>query len=326
MATLPAQIQRQIDQADAILKTVNSAPEPAQSPVAEPAVSVQPPEAEAPAAAPTAPTEDAPRKDTEETWEARYKTLQGMHNRSARDFREMKAQFDALSAQVNTLAAENNELKKAQPPAQPLVDPKDSEVFGSDLVEMVTRVAERMFGNAAQALDKRISALEGRLTGTTKAVAQTAESVFLTDLKSQVPDYEAINQDEQFLLWLGEEDPVYGVPRQQALTVAAEKLDAARVAKIFLAFKATRATPQQKTTAAAQLERQTSPAPSATAQPQLRTQPGYITTADVRAFYDDVRLGKFKGRADEQAHMEAVINSALAQNRIVDRVPRNANI
>lgn len=321
MATLPAQIQRQVDHAEALLTQVNGPAEPAQTTVEAVAAPVAPPpEVEAPAAAPTPPTNTPARKDTEETWEHRYKTLQGMHNRNMAD---MRTRLDQLAAQNEAL---NQQVKESSaPPAKPetMVDPKDSEVFGQDLVDMVTRVAERMFGSAVQAFDKRIGAIESRLTGTTQAVAQTAESVFLANLKERVPDYEAINTDQDFLLWLGEEDPVYGVPRQRALTSAAEALDANRVAKIFLAYKALTAQAAPKTAPTSQLERQTSPSPSGTAPPQLRTQLNYITTADVNAFYEDVRKGKYRGRESERQQLEQTINNALAQNRIVDRVPRN---
>jgi hypothetical protein len=43
-----------------------------------------------------------------------------------------------------------------------------------------------------------------------------------------------------------------------------------------------------------------------------------ITIQQVEAFYKDVQRGLYRGREAEMAQQEAVINAALAENRIVD--------
>jgi hypothetical protein len=43
-----------------------------------------------------------------------------------------------------------------------------------------------------------------------------------------------------------------------------------------------------------------------------------ITIQQVEAFYRDVQRGLYRGRDEELAQAEAVINAALAENRIVD--------
>ena len=45
------------------------------------------------------------------------------------------------------------------------------------------------------------------------------------------------------------------------------------------------------------------------------SKPSY-TTADIAAFYDDIRKGKFKGREDERAKIERDIFAAQAEGRI----------
>lgn len=322
MSKLPRRIQEQLNQANALL----SAADPAQveqvavapvEPAPEPATPV---EAATPAQAP-APT-PAVQSDPEEKWEARYKTLQGMHNRNIED---MKGRLRAVEQQNQQLAAQlDNATKALQTSQKP--DPKDAEVFGQDLVEMVQRVAENMFGAAAKQIDERLNVIERKLNGTTQAVAQTAEEIFLNRLKEAVPDYVAINSDPDFLSWLAEIDDVYGLPRQSALTQAAEALDADRVAKVFKAFIATktaRATPPvepqpepTQRSAASELERQIAPSTVAS-NPVPTGQPTTFRVADVQQFYNDVRLGKYRGREQEAEVIEARINTALAEGRIV---------
>lgn len=321
MSKLPKRIQAQLDQADALLTAANQAQaapvsaapiEPAPVPV-EPVV--EPPVAQAPAPTP------APAGDPEEKWEARYKTLQGMHNRNMED---MKARLRAIEQQNEQLAAQLT-AQKTEPVPSASPDPKYADVFGQDLVEMVERVAESRFGAAAKQMDERLAAIEQKLTGTTKAVAQTAEDVFLARLKEAVPDYVEINGNQDFLDWLAESDEVYGVPRQSALTNAAEALDVDRVAKVFKAFKAL-STPATIAPAAApvapvrtvasELERQIAPSTVASA-PVPTSQPITFRVGDVQAFYNDVRLGKYRGREQEAAAIEARINTALAEGRIL---------
>lgn len=322
MSKLPKRIQAQLEQADAMLSAANTAQaEPVNvapvEPTPAPVEPVEPPVAQAPAPTP------APQGDPEEKWEARYKTLQGMHNRNMED---MKTRLRAIEQQNEQLAAQLSAQKTAPvPSASP--DPKYADVFGQDLVEMVQRVAENMFGAAAKQIDDRLAAVEQKLTGTTKAVAQTAEDVFLARLKEAVPDYVEINGNQDFLDWLAEIDEVYGVPRQSALTSAAEALDVVRVANVFKAFKGLSAkapaptpvpptpTPPVRNTAS-ELERQIAPSTVASA-PVPTNQQQAFRVADVQTFYNDVRLGKYRGREQDAAAIEARINTALAEGRIL---------
>ncbi len=336
MNNLPKQVRLQVEQADQLLAAVNvppaeppappatvPEPAPAPEPAAAPAADVQP---GAPAQAP-APAATAPSGDPEKTWEARYKTLQGMHNRNIADMRQrmqaLEQERDALKAQQASKPAD----KPADKPEVTL-DPKDAETFGADLVGMAKRVAETVATAVTAKFEARIAALEQQQSGTSRAVAQTAEDVFLARLRQLVPDYAAQNEDESFLAWLAEVDPVYGVPRQEGLNAATQALDADRTARIFLAYRATvapvaaapEAAPRQP--ASQSLERQVAPGASAQPAPlQPQSEPP-ISTADVRRFYDDVRRGVYRGRQEEMLRNEAAINKALAEGRILDSVPR----
>lgn len=321
MSKLPKRIQAQLDQANAML----TAAEPAQAvaeptpvvvePQPEPVALVEPaPAAPTPAPAPT----PAVQRDPEETWEHRYRTLQGMHNKNVEDLKNRLHNFEQQNRQM---AAQLEALNKAAA-TPPTPDPKDVETFGQDLVEMVQRQVEHMLSRAAKQIDERLNAFEQKLTGTTKAVEQTAEEIFLSRLKEQVPNYAEINSNQDFLNWLAEIDDVYGLPRQSALTNAANALDVDRVAKVFKAFLAT-ITPAPVSpapaaparTAASDLERQIAPSTVATA-PTASAQTQNFTVSDVQAFYNDVRLGKYRGREQEAAEIEVRINRALAEGRI----------
>lgn len=317
---LPPRVQADLEAADALLAQMQNPSPPDEEdaspaapvvtddvPPAAPAVASAPPAPEPPVAAPAPPTEN---------WEHKYRTLQGMHNRNMEVYRDRTERLETQVAELN------RKLEAAKQPSTPPAPPedttKDAEVFGTDLVDMVKRTVNGMFGALAQQFNTRLSAVEAHLQGTSQSVAQTADEVFLGRLGALVPDYEAVNQDPDFLAWLGEVDPVYGLPRQAALTAASEARDVNRVAGIFVAFKATKSAPitAPAPTPAASLERQVAPRASGSAPATQQTKP-IFSTAQVQQFYRAVQRGEYRGREAEAQRLEDQFNEALAEGRIL---------
>jgi hypothetical protein len=304
MATLPAQIQRDLDRANAFLNPpqdaqVASPPAPG---VPVEATQVQPP---APPPAPVPPSED---------WEHKYRTLQGVNQRHTAD---LKQRITDLEAHIEQLA---RAPVAAPATVAPTLNPQDAETFGADLVEMVRRTAQAEGGATVRELQGRIAQLEQQLAGSTAVASKTADEVFYERLEKMVPDWETVNKDEGFLAWLAEIDPMYGTPRQAALTSAGNARDVNRVATVFNTYKGQ--VPAQPKPATRQ-EPQVSPQSSGNGathlspEAQAGTKP-VITIQQVEAFYRDVARGMWRGREQEMAQHEAVINAALAENRIVD--------
>jgi hypothetical protein len=247
-----------------------------------------------------------------ETWQQRYRSLQGVIASQAREHKEQLAQMDQRIQQL--LAAQ----PKPETPRPP-VNPQDAETFGEDLVEMVRRTAEGMAGSTVKELNGRIAVLEQQLAGASAVASKTADEVFYERLTQLVPDWQAVNKDDGFLGWLAEIDPMYGQPRQAALTAAGNARDVDRVAYVFNAYRGT--VPETPKPASRQ-EPQVSPHTSGNGGVQVLQQAAagqqVITIQQVEAFYKDVQRGLYRGREAEMAQQEAVINAALAENRIVD--------
>ena len=304
---LPTQIQQQLDAAESLLQRSNALVE---TPAPEPVET-------APAAPVTTSVETPPAKPAVDEFRQKYLSLQGVH----RSFEDKIRNLEREKAQIAS------QLEAAQrTPDQPTpANPQDAETFGSDLVEMVQRVAETMFGTAAKNIDARLGAIEQRLEGTVQHVTKTSEESFYERLAVAVPDYATINTDDGFLAWLGDEDGISGTPRQNALTTAGEALDVGRVAKVFLAYKATLALVEvsaAKPSAAAQLAKQVSPSSAASPAPRNPAK-NTFTVAEVQSFYRDVQSGKYRGREAEATSLEASINLALSEGRIVERTARH---
>lgn len=319
---LPRAIQAQLEQANALLEAANKPPEapapaePAQVAAPEPAPEPAPAAPE-PQATPEPQAQSHPQPDP---WEQRYKTLQGLFNREVPSLqtkvKDLESQLQEAVARLNKAA--DDKAKPAEPD-KPAADPRDVENFGSDLVEMVQRVAQRMLGAAATelqtkatSLEQRLAQLEQALKGTTQTVAVTAEQAFFDRLTKLVPEWEAINANQAFLAWLAEVDPMLGHPRQSALDAAQQTLNADRAAAVFKTFAATLpAAPK-----ANPLDKQVSPKGSASAAPAAPAQPVIYTQQQVVDFYNAKRRGEFRGREKEAQQIEAELNLAISEGRV----------
>ena len=275
-------------------------------------------QAPAPAPVPTAPVVETPPQVSE--FEQRYRTLKGKYDaevpRLNQTVAELRSERDSTGSRLTQL---ENELRQLREKPAAVLDPKDVESFGADLVEMVRRQASAELDSAVKAhigaMVERITRLEQGLTGVSQATAVSAEQQFRAALKQAVPDFEAINASDAFLEWLGEEDEVYGVPRQEALTRSGSNLDVARTASIFNAFKRTKVVPP--VVQANELASQLTPSRSGSSAPPAAVNTVMISQSSITQFYNDVRRGVYDGREAEAQRIETEINLALQSGRVV---------
>lgn len=305
--TLPKSVQLQLEAAEALQAQLN-----APAPVAAGETTQVAP---APVVAP------APPAPPQEDWEQKFRTLQGKYHAEVPQVtaknKTLEAQVIALTEQVQALT---KATQQAKPPEKPPVDPRDVEQFGQDLVEMVTRNAQATITRMADAvsgelnkLSQRVSQLEGNVNSVVEDTAQTKEAKFYEELAKAVPEWQQINQSAAFHRWLETVDPVYGVPRQTALTTAHDRLDGARVVAIFNQFLETVVpTPTLDSQTA---PRTTNAAPATAPAPATQRT---ITSRDVEAFYRDVTRGKYRQDPEGQLRREAEINAAIAEGRVIN--------
>lgn len=334
MNNLPTAVRKQLESIDAMYVDPSAAPGDEQPQSEEPSEGAPAPAAEvaeqhgdgqpatAPAQEPTdapaapAPTPAATTKDDAAVWEQRYKTLQGMVNQTSAD---QKARLKEAQAQIAEL---NKQLAQAKAEKTQPIDPKLIETFGEEMLTMVREVVKAEAAQTINSLQSRLDGVETRLDGTADVVTGTAEGLFLERLRQLDPGYESQNTDAGFIAWLQEPDPVYGVPRQQALDSAVQNLDAQRVASVFRAYRdqtapAPAAAPAAPASARARLEKQVSPRTNAGSPPTtLPAAKKVYSQSEVAAFYDDIAKGRYRGRDDDMAREEAAINQAIAEGRV----------
>lgn len=316
---LPRVIQDQIDQADALVAQMNGQPapnadtdpKPDPDPVPDPEPQPQPISQE---------TDPKPTPDvSEETWQSKFFALKGKYDA---EVPRLHSQMREMSQQVQTLMTEAAVAKAQQKPdvapAKTLITEQDKEAFGSDLLDLIDRATEqKLAGNRdleAQ-LRAEINELKGKLGNVTERQVVSDKDRYEASLSAQVPDWEAMNVDQGFLTWLAEVDPVYGMPRQYALTNAYESLDANRTATIFKQYKATIA-PTQRQQPNRELQRQVAPTRSHTSSaPATSAADKRIYSAqDIDTFYSDWRRGMVD--ENEAVQIERDIHAAINEGRI----------
>lgn len=312
--SLPKAIQKQVEEADAMVAQMTGQPPQGETP---PAPDPQP--APEPAPQPNVSQEPNPQPTvSEETWQAKFFTLKGKYDA---EVPRLHAQMKELNTQVQQLITEAANAKAAPVTTEPvksLITEQDKEAFGSDLLDLIDRATEAKvaeFRTRETKLQAEIAELKGKVGRVDETVGVSSKEMFLDRLAKQVPDWEALNVDQGFLAWLAEVDPVYGLPRQSALTNAYEMLDAVRTANIFKQYKSTLApSPQQITNQ--ELQRQVAPTRSrSTSAPASNPNESRIfTQGEISRFYEEWRRGLLEN--DEAVRMEKEIHAAIAEGRV----------
>lgn len=316
--SLPRAVQQQVEEADALVAQLNGT-QPANPDTGEPIVQPPQPDPE-PQPQPISQETNPKPAVPEETWEQRYHSLKGKFDA---EVPRLYAQVREMNDQIKQLVADNAVLK-SQPaapttpaPAKTLITEQDKEAFGSDLIDLIDRATEQKLAGSRDLeaqLRAEINELKGKLGNVSERQVVSDKDRYETALTTAVPDWQALNVDQGFLVWLAEVDPVYGMPRQYALNNAYESLDATRTANIFNQYKKAIAPAPQPgkpnlQSQVAPTRSRTSPAPT---NPNVDKR--VYTQQDIDAFYSDWR----RGLIDEAqaVQIENDIHAATTEGRI----------
>ena len=322
---LPKAVQQQLEEADRIVADINGEKTGEDSSETNPVnqqvdqdIQADPPPNDLPPDN-TVSQEIKQPEVPEEKWAHKYHTLKGMYDaevpRLHSQMREMQTQMQQLIADKAAIEATKVEQKQV---VESLITEQDKEAFGPDLIDLIERATESKVGTLREReaqLVQEIKELKGQLGSVSERQVVSDKDRFLVGLGQQVSDWETLNVDQGFLAWLQQVDPVYGVPRQAALSNAYESLDVIRVANIFKAYKQTLPQAPAQSRAKQELQRQVAPTRTrSTTTPSDNVNDKIFTNQDIEQFYNDWRRGFYDEQ--EAADMEKQIHTAIAEGRI----------
>ncbi len=335
---IPKQVQKQSEEVQELYKELNGETETAQVEEKTPATEAPEVPVEQPIEQPSDSVEDqAPKSEPQEqvesdtkpkeTWEQKYKTLQGMYNADVPRLNAKNREVNARVSQLEQLLSTMQQSAKPEEPVStdPLITDADVKEYG-DSIDVMRRAAREEVnaanGRIAQ-LEKTIQQLQGVVPQVHQVQAQqkaTSEQAFWADLSSKVPSWQDINNNPDFQSWLLAIDPLTGISRQTYLEDAQKSLDSGRVAQFFSAwekeFGVPEAAHEPRSTANSQLEKQVTPGRGRSSKPMVQEGQKY-SPSDITKFFEDVRKGRYKGREDERGRIERDIFAAQAEGRIV---------
>jgi len=262
-----------------------------------------PPSAEAATTAETDPPQPpAPPTDPRETdpayWKQRFKVTEGVLRRERE---ERIVSERSLTQRISELQAQNRELQASAPPSEidlgQYLTKEQLETLGEEEAKAVASVAHRAAQMAVQkVVDAQIKPLHDQATADGEAEVRAARQRFVDKLIELVPDFEEVDAADGWKAWLAEDDPATGVQRQQLLNVHVEKQNAAMVARMFDAYKAT-LTPRPAPPVAPNGNGAIPSGELPPADPSALMRP---TAAETRDFYKRAALGKVTDQERKQ--------------------------
>lgn len=331
---LPKQVQQQMDQVSDLEQQLygdetETTPETTVSTVVEPEAEqgieeVAPVEPEATDTPDASTTEAEPNKpDGEDLWKQKYKTLQGMYDaevpRLHSQVKDLSGELETLKNQVleNQKAADAAEQQAAHEARTNLVTDDDRQEFGDELIEVQRKVAREETADLIarfEALESENAQLKQQLDDTG---ARVVTASFEQRLAQLVPDFAEVNVDQRWINWLNEEDPMLRGPRMTAAQAAYAEGDADGVAHFVKLFKESlQPVVTEGSGRTQELENQIQPSTTgASTAPQ--PQSGVLTDADVRTMFTKVMNLNAAGRLDEARKLEAEIDAAYQEGRVV---------
>lgn len=304
MSNVPRAVLEAEAKADALLEELSKAQQQQQSQQTD---GTPPPNEETPPQSQETPSpqndsQTPPAGQQDDTWEHRFKVLQGKYNsevpRFAHENKELKGRLDALQAEL--------EVIKNAKPVEPLVKPEEIEQYGEGLIDVARRIAREEIAGKQQEID----ALKAQLTSVQTVTTNNVERDFFKSLAEMVPDWQQLNEDAGFLKWLEEVDELTGSKKFDLLSRAEQSRDAVRVAKFFQTYKKTSSS--WAANSARSLEQQLVPDTAKT--PESPPAKKIWTRPEISDFYNRLRRGVVSDK--DAIAIEADITAAQLEGRI----------
>lgn len=273
---------------------------PVDTPPAQPEGVTQTPPPEQPAPPKIEETEQL-RKDLEKS-EHRFKTLEGINKAQADENRKMRERLAKLEEKPSAPAATDPERGRKY------LKPEEREALGEQTIDTTQRIAR---GEVEPVADD-VKRLE-------KQIHEQGHRYFLSTLTTKHPEFNTINSDPDWLLWLGQEDRKTGMARQELLDRAVAGQSVERTWAFFEEFIRDTgykvAEPQPS--GPARTPPAAKPAPSAaTPPPPAEPSKQKIAHSRIKKFFKDVANRQYSGTEAERKAFTKEIALAEQEGRI----------
>ncbi len=257
------------------------------------------------------------------TYKQRWEALQGMFNGERRKVERLQHELSSLKEQME------RSPQGRQADSQLRADATQGEIaehlsslateFGDDFTTALQSVVR---GEISTMLEQRMRPVEERVTQVAQTSEEAQRDVFNRTLEGMSPGWRSVYNDPGFQQWLDTTvDDFAGRPFRDLFDDANNAWDAPRIARFFNKYQEAtgKTTPKKDARATHDDPRQklVSPGKSNAGTPEPAERQAKIwTIGEVNKFFTDFRQGKYRGREDEAAKIEAEIDRANIEGRI----------
>lgn len=263
---------------------------------------------------------DTSPTDVADEFEQKYKTLRGKYD----------AEVPRLHQQVRDLNGKLDELAKSmeakpKPPTKSkekvsYVTDADRAEFGEELIDVQRRVAQEVSQEYTERMEQQDAVIQKLQEQLAKTGNDVGEMSFTQRLHSVVPDFAEIDNDERWVAWLNEHDPMLRGPRRDQAAAAFQAGDVEAVLHYVNLFKESIAQPEPapRDQRQSELEKQVAPNRSANS---VRTQSAnqnskLYSSKEVDNAWTKVRALNTKGKYADAEKLEAELTVAYMEGRV----------
>lgn len=275
---------------------------------------------EEPVAVEATPADDS-KEEVSESFKQKYATLRGKYDA---EVPRLHQQVKELTDQMNAIREEAEAAKKveAEKPKEKVsyVTDADREEYGDDLIDFQRRVAKEASQEYEDRFEQQAKVIEQLQQQISNTGNQVGEVGFSQKLNALVPGFDQLDNDERWVAWLNEYDPMTRGPRRDQAQSAFNSGDAEAVAHYVGLFRESINEPvaNGKSDRQTELEKQVTPSRSAS------TVTNKSSSKDSKVYsekeldrgWTKIRDLNSQGKYDDAEKLEAELTVAYMEGRV----------
>jgi len=274
---------------------------------------------EEPVAVEATPADDS-IEEVSESFKQKYATLRGKYDA---EVPRLHQQVKELTDQMNAIREEAQAAKKAEAekPKEKVsyVTDADREEYGDDLIDFQRRVAKEVSQDYEERFEQQSRVIQDLQSKISNTDSQVGEVGFTQKLNALVPEFDQLDNDERWVAWLNEIDPMTRGPRRDQAQAAFNSGDAEAVAHYVSLFRGSiEPVANGKSDRQTELEKQVTPSRSAStvASKSSNNSSKVYSEKELDRGWTKIRDLNSQGKYDDAEKLEAELTVAYMEGRV----------
>jgi len=258
-------------------------------------------------------------EEVSESFKQKYATLRGKYDA---EVPRLHQQVKELTDQMNAIRYEAEAAKKAEAekPKEKVsyVTDADREEYGDDLIDFQRRVAKEASQEYEDRFEQQARVIEQLQQQISNTGSQVGEVGFTQKLNALVPGFDQLDNDERWVAWLNEYDPMTRGPRRDQAQAAFNSGDAEAVAHYVGLFReSVEPVANGKSDRDTELEKQVTPSRSASTVTKSSGKDSKVySEKELNNAWTKIRTLNTQGKYDDAEKLEAELTAAYMEGRV----------